>query len=116
MAAANGHAACVAALLSAGASPSPTNTERNTPLHYACLNGHIDVVTLLLAAGALATSLNAAERTPVDEALGSPHADAVLAAVRDAGGHGGDLTAADAADVDAAAEGVEVGEEEELGV
>ncbi|PKA55400.1 Ankyrin repeat domain-containing protein 2 [Apostasia shenzhenica] len=46
-----------------------SNSEKNTPLHWACLNGHVEVVKALILSGAHATVLNIYERTPMDEAV-----------------------------------------------
>jgi len=85
MAAANGHAALVSALLAAGAAPAVANESGNTPLHYACLNAHPECARLLLAAGASPGAANAAERTPADEALGlGARGEATMAEIRKA--------------------------------
>jgi ankyrin repeat protein len=46
MASANGHLAVVQYLIQNGANVNATNSEKNTPLHWACLNGHIEVFVL----------------------------------------------------------------------
>ena len=54
LAAHNGRAADVAALLADGADVNEKTTEGSdyTALHFACMKGHIDIVTTLLAANA----------------------------------------------------------------
>ncbi|KAJ7542520.1 hypothetical protein O6H91_10G109700 [Diphasiastrum complanatum] len=69
MAAANGNFEIVQYLISAGADVNISNSEGNTPLHWAALNGHVQVVQELISRGANVSALNSHERTPLDEAI-----------------------------------------------
>ncbi|URE26767.1 Ankyrin repeat [Musa troglodytarum] len=55
------------------------NSEKNSPLHWACLNGHIEVVKLLIQGGASVSLLNSHERTPMDEAVSRGKMDVINA-------------------------------------
>ena len=73
MAAANGHAAVVGALLSRGARMAP-NHAGNTPLHWACLNGHEEAAAALLAApGADVYLKNGAGKSAFTVAISAGH-------------------------------------------
>lgn len=73
MAAANGHAGVVAALLARGARLLP-NHAGNTPLHWACLNGHEAVVAALLEApGADVYAKNVAGKSAFTVAISAGH-------------------------------------------
>ncbi len=69
MAAANGHVDLLQRLIDHGAVVNLSNTEGNTPLHWACVNGQVGAVRVLMTAGASPSALNAQEMTPVDEVL-----------------------------------------------
>lgn len=74
VAAANGHAGIVTALLAAGADANLINKEGNSPLHWACVTGQLECVKLLVETGKADVSLrNKAGRTPLDEAYDRGH-------------------------------------------
>jgi ankyrin repeat protein len=82
-AAAGGDAACVAALLAAGAAPHRPNAVGLPPLHCAARSGRLAAVRALLAAGAVADLRAAGGETALRMAAAAGHADvceALLAA------------------------------------
>jgi len=79
-AARGGHAACVRALLAAGADPSAATAAGGaTPLHRAAYMGHAGVVRALLEAGAGPDARDADGETPLHKAARGGHAGACRA-------------------------------------
>lgn len=82
LAAANGHAETVKALLDHGSKSYSTATHlRNTALHEAATNGHVDTIKILLAdcGGAGIEAITSAGETALALAAKSGHAEAVKA-------------------------------------
>jgi len=72
-----GQAACVAALLAAGARPLAKGPYRWTALHYAARQGHVTVIRQLLAADPSTASVKTSfGASPLSVALANMHLDA----------------------------------------
>jgi len=80
VAAAQGDAEKVAALIAAGANVKATSHNRSTALHLAAWSGNADVIKLLLAAGAEPLAQDYDYRTPLHYSSTKAAVDAVLAA------------------------------------
>ena len=91
LAAQQGHAEIVSALLAEGANPTPVDLFLSTPLHQAARNGHLEVVNLLLANEPMA-DINATTFfggiTPLGEAQ-NWRQEAVILRLIELGGHYG---------------------------
>ena len=66
LAAFQGHAMCVAKLISLGADPNAQTTTGTTALHYCAAYGHFAAINYLIQLGADRGIMNDAEQTPLD--------------------------------------------------
>ena len=85
LAAMNGHAEDVTALLKHRADPNAQNKDGSTPLHLAAMNGHAEAVTALLNAGADPNAQNKDGSTPLHLAAKWNQHPEVITALLDAG-------------------------------
>ena len=74
VAARNGDAGTVTALLHAGADPRATDSDGSTPLHWAAQYGHVESVAALLDAGADPRATGGDGWTPLHVAARDGHA------------------------------------------
>ena len=77
----NGHEACIATLIAAGADPNVADNRGNTPLHRVALGGYKACVAALIAAGADPNAVNDDGYTSLHWAVYNNHEACVAALV-----------------------------------
>ena len=77
----NGHEACIATLIAAGADPNVTDSRGNTPLHRVALGGYKACFAALIAAGADPNAVNDDGYTSLHWAVYNNHEACVAALI-----------------------------------